>query len=329
MANKLDFPVVISRKTVGVSERGFGTILILDNKAEKAWEIIDEAKASSLSGAIGKIAQRIYMQKPAPFEVAVFGKTGTAKEALTAVLDEHGGDFFWLVCTDNTTESIKALSELAQVNNKIYAVTVNTVVNAKAVKAIESDNTFIMFHDDVDSYVAEALTVVMSHNVGGRTAKFKKIQGVREASISATDEADLLKSNIFTYRRKLGVLQTTEGKCKSGEYIDIVLGEYWIRFRMEEALQRRALVEDKIPYTDRGIAMLVAECEKVLKRAVDQGIVEAKQYKIDYVSRADAPVNDVSNRVYNGIKWVALLQGAIHTGVISGVLTYDMVNEEE
>lgn len=323
----LDFPVNITRKTVAVSERGFGTILILDTETDRKYEVLSPEGIEKLgSGKAYKLAQRLFMQKPQPQEVAIFGKKGSAEEAFKGVL-EVNSDFFFVVCTDNSAEAIKALSGQCQVNNKIYAVTVNDLEQAKALAGV-GDNTFVGFHNNPDSYLAEGLAVVMSYKIGGKTAKFKQIQGVDEAVIGLTDLKELEKKNIFTYVKKLGVLQTTEGKMLSGEYIDIVLGEYWIRFRMEERMQRLALTQDKIPYTNRGIGMLVSVAEQVLNQAVDMEIIEAGQYKVDYRKREDVPSNDVALRKYDYIVWTAMLQGAIHTGQISGVLTYDLVNKE-
>lgn len=323
----LDFPVNITRKTVAVSERGFGTILILDTETDRKFEVLSPEGIEKLgSGKAYKLAQRLFMQKPQPQEVAIFGKKGSAEEAFKGVL-EVNSDFFFVVCVDNSAEAIKALSGQCQVNNKIYAVTVNDLEQAKALAGV-GDNTFVAFHNNPDSYLAEGLAVVMSYKIGGKTAKFKQIQGVDEAVIGLTDLKELEKKNIFTYVKKLGVLQTTEGKMLSGEYIDIVLGEYWIRFRMEERMQRLAMTQDKIPYTNRGIGMLVSVAEQVLNQAVDMEIIEVGQYKVDYRKREDVPSNDVALRKYDYIVWTAMLQGAIHSGQISGVLTYDLVNKE-
>ncbi|ERT62228.1 DUF3383 family protein [Peptoniphilus sp. BV3C26] len=326
----LDFPVNIQRKTVGVSERGFGTILILDTENDYDLKYIEaeDVKDLDANSKAYKLASRLFMQKPQPQEVAIVGKKGDAVAGFKKVLEENS-DFFFVTCIDNSVETIKGISQLCQVENKVYAVTVNKIEDAKALEKEVFDNTFVMYHTDAESYAAEALTVIMSYKIGGKTAKFKTIQGVKECEISRTDLAELEKNNIFTYIEKLGVLQTTEGKMLSGEYIDVVLGEYWIRFRLEEALQRLALVEDKIPYTNKGIGMIVGETEKILSRAVDQGIVEEGQYKVDYRLRQDVPSNEVALRKYDYVVWTALLQGAIHTGQISGILTYDTVNEED
>ncbi len=326
----LDFPVNIQRKTVGVSERGFGTILILDTEKDYNLKYIDaeDVKDIDAKSKAYNLASRLFMQKPQPQEVAIVGKMGNGVEGFKKVLEENN-DFFFVTCTDNSVETIKGISELCQVENKVYAVTVNKYDDVKKLFNEVYDNTFVMYHTDPMAYAAEALTVIMSYKIGGKTAKFKTIQGVKECEITRTQLAELNKNAIFTYIEKLGVLQTTEGKMLSGEYIDVVLSEYWIRFRLEESLQRLALINDKIPYTDKGIGMLVGETEKVLSRAVDRGIVEEGQYRIDYKLRKDVPSNEVALRKYNYVLWIAMLQGAIHKGPISGILTYDIVNEEE
>lgn len=326
----LDFPVNIQRKTVGVSERGFGTILILDTEKDYDLKYIEaeDVKDLDTNSKAYKLASRLFMQKPQPQEVAIVGKQGDAVEGFKKVLEENS-DFFFVTCTDNTIATIKGISELCQVENKVYAATVNTYEEAEKLFGEVFDNTFVMYHSDPNSYAAEALTIIMSFKIGGKTAKFKTLQGVKASDVTRTQLSTLEKNNIFTYIEKLGVLQTTEGTMLSGEYIDVILGEYWIRFRLEEALQRLALVNDKIPYTDKGIGMLVGETEKTLTRAVEQGIVEEGQFRIDYKLRRDVPSNEVALRKYNYILWVAMLQGAIHKGPISGILTYDMVNDEE
>lgn len=328
----LDFPVRIERKTVGVSERGFGTILIYDTTQDLEFRYItaDSLNDLDIDSQLYKIASRLFMQTPVPQEVAIVGKLigveKTAAEGLQEVLNENS-DWFFLTCTDNDAETVVALSELIAANNKMYFVTVNDITDAEALYEEVFTNTAVYYHDDVDSYVAEGLAVIMSYNVGGKTAKFKQVVGVKNSNVTLTQLNTLHDNNLNGYVEKMGVLQTSEGKVLSGEYIDVILGELWVRFRMEEAVNRLAFTQDKIPYTDLGIGMLVGEVEKTLARAVDQGIVEEGQYKIEYLPRELVPTNDVALRKYDYIRWTAMLQGAIHQGQIFGVLTYDMVNE--
>lgn len=336
----LDFPVNITRKNVAVSERGFGTILVLTDEKEISYTLVTNESLKDFEDApkAHALLTRLYMQKLKPQNVVVVGTTeGTLDAKLSSLIEEGTSDFFFVTSTVNDMEAVKKISEICHVNSKVYGVTVSDIEVAKTLgeevaKTLGEevfDNTYVYYHPEEDAYLAEAMAVIMSFDIGGKTAKFKQVQGVKAVAISNTDLQALHKANVQTYVEKLGVLQTSEGKMLSGEYIDVVLGEYWVRFRLEEALQSLAVTEKKIPYTDRGIAMLVGETEKVLARAVDQGIVEAGQYRIDYRKRKDVPVDDVALRKYDYIVWTAMLQGAIHQGQISGVVTYEMVNKED
>lgn len=327
---KLDFPVNIQRKTVAVSERGFGTILVVDNTQDIEFKLVDYNYTSELdpSTKLYRILNRLFQQKPQPEQVAVYGEANAdTAEVVRNLLKSGRTDWFWLVTVDNSVATIKELSEIAQTYSKIYAVTVNKYEDAQALFGEMFENTFVDFHSDERAYSAEATAVIMSHKIGGKTAKFKQIQGVRRCDVSDTQIYDLHRNGINTYVEKLGVLQRSEGHVLSGEYLDVVLGEYWIRFRMEERLMRLAIVNDKIPYTNIGIGMMVGEVAGVLDEAIIQGIVTPGQYRVDYRRREDVHPNEVALRKYDHIVWTAQLQGAIHQGQISGILTYDMVNE--
>lgn len=326
---KIDFNVNISKLTKGVTQRGFGTILILDTTKEHPYTLYNGiegvAEDFDVEAETYKIASRIFGQNPAPQELAIAGTVSEEPATLVTFLNTvvaNNSDWFFLTCSDNSDDVVKALSNWIDTQNKMYFATVQ---NLEIFEELESENTALMYHDDINAYVAEGLaSYLATATVGGVTAKFKTINGVKAANISPTELDELHKNNGFSYVRKMGVLQTTEGMTTSGEYIDVVMGSYFIKFRMEEEAMLLAVNSPKIPYTNEGIGMLVTVAESVLKQATTQGIVleedEVGQYEINYIKREDVAKNDVANRVYDGITWVATLAGAIHDGTINGSL---------
>ena len=82
-----------------------------------------------------------------------------------------------------------------------------------------------------------------------------------------------------------------------------------------------AVNNEKIPYSNTGIAMLVGVVDSVLKRATNQGIILEEDgkgvYEISYIPREGMPKNKIANREYDGIKATATIAGAIHTGTIT------------
>lgn len=244
---------------------------------------------------------------------------------LNQIRDKYTDPFF-LVCTDNSDDTIKRLSNWIDTQEMMYFVTSQ---NLSAPKLVRSENTVIMYHDDINSYVAEGLaSYLATAKVGGVTAKFKEVKGVQEAKITTSQLSELHKANGFTYIEKMGLLQTTEGKTTSGEYIDVVMGAYWIQFKMEEGLAYLAANSEKIGFDNKGISQMVAVCNNVLKRAAfEQDIIltdkdDNAKYEVSFVPREQTDPNDVANRNYTGIKWTAKLAGAIHKAVVSGILEY-------
>lgn len=235
-------------------------------------------------------------------------------------------EFFFLTCTDNSEDTIKRLSNFIDTQEKMYFVTTQSL---QAPKIVRSENTVIMYHDDVNAYVAEGLaSYLTTAKVGGVTAKFKEIKGVLEANITSVQLSNLHNANGFTYIEKMGLLQTTEGKTTSGEYIDVVMGALWIQFKMEEGLAYLAANTPKIGFDNKGISKMVSVCNDVLRRAAfEQDIILVDKdgnakFSIEYVPRELTDPNDVANRNYTGIKWTAKLAGAIHKATVSGTLEY-------
>ena len=274
-------------------------------------------------------------------ELPVVETSGTGKASIqntTPAVEEKGmiplltkaanqeESFFYLVTTTNTNADIMAISEWIDTQEKMYFVTSQSILSAKLIR---SEQTVVMYHNDENAYAAEGLvSYLATAKAGGVTAKFKEIKGVESASITKENLDILHKNNGFTYLNNKGVLQTTEGKTTSGEYIDVVIGSFWIQFQMEAAMAKLAAENGKIGYDNAGIALIVSTCKSVLNKAANEQDIILRDkdgkpvFAVDYVSREDSDKNEVANRRYNGVSWHATLAGAIHGGEISGVLEY-------
>ena len=333
---KPDFIVNISKLTTAVTQRGFGLPLILGTSKDQPYTLFDSisgvAEAFNIQSKEYQMAQRIFGQNPAPPQIAMFSIEVQAGDDLAELLLETvneiveiNNDWYYLTCTENSDEVVKALGGWTETQIKTYWTTTQ---NLTLVNSLEYENTIIMYHEDDNALVAEGLVSTASTNdPGSITFKFKTVQGVLSSDIRSTDLTELHRNNGFSYIRKMGVLQTTEGTVTNGEYIDIVMAAHWVKSRMEEEATSLAINSKKIPYDSRGIAMLVSVVDSVIKRAGQQGIVKVDDdgnyvYTIEALRRDEVSTNDVANRVYNGLSWTIELAGAIHTGTIQGVFTY-------
>jgi uncharacterized protein YunC (DUF1805 family) len=333
--SKPDFVVNISKLTRAITQRGFGLPLILGTSCDHPYTLyngINEvAEDFSVTSKEYLIAQRIFGQNPAPQQVAVFSiepqsDDNLAELLLTTVNEivEINNDWYFLTCTENSREVVEALAGWIETQIKTYWLTTQDL---SLVNRLEYENTIVMYHEDERAYVAEGLVATAATNdPGSLTFKFKGVQGVRGSEIRATDLTELHKNNGFSYIRKMGVLQTTEGMATNGEYIDIVMAAHFIKVRMEEEAALLAVNTKKINFDKRGIAMLVSVVDKVLHIAGRMGIIRMDDndnyvYRINYLRREDVSGNDVANRVYNGIDWEIEIAGAIHSGKINGRFT--------
>lgn len=325
-----DFKVNIETLTAPITRQEFGRILIVGDSADKDYMEFSTLADLELEYADTTdeyaIATVLFNQRPKPTKVAVVAKNtlvhGDINDLLTPIKNEG---WFGVVCTINNADMIAALTTFAENNDKMYAVTTE---NLASVDTQNSDNAIIGYHNDIacENFVVEALLQhLLVREVGGTTGKARRLEGIEPAEITSGDLETLTNNNGFTYIVKTGIAQTTEGTTSSGEYIDVVLGRYFIEFRIEEGLARLLVNTPKIPYSNEGISQMVSVVRNVLNQSTEQGIILVDDdgngvFEITFVPREKTDTNDIANRVYNGISFTATLAGGIHSGTISGEL---------
>lgn len=331
-----DFVVNITKQTKAISQKGFGLPLILGTSKESPYkeytEIEEVNKDFGADSKEYKIAAKIFSQTPSPQMVAIYSavyneETGEPKDLVTALntLIETNNDWYFLTCTNNSNDIVQELAKWTDTQMKVFFVTSQ---NLGLPALMENENTAIYYHDDEEDFIAEGLVAIGAVNdPGSITFKFKTVNGSKAANINITELNQLHKDNGNSYIRKMGVLQTTEGKMTNGEYIDIVMGVHWLQSKMEEELMYLAVNNKKIPYSNEGISMIVGVITSVLQRGADMGIIlkdenDKAVYDIKVLKREEVPQNDVANRVYKGITWNAKLEGAIHLSNINGTVVY-------
>ncbi len=328
MSRLNDFKSSIKLSTAVEVRQEFGGILLFETDTDHPYTTYKDLPAVLEDFAnttdTYKMAARIFNQELSPSGISIVGDATATPAEITAKLDTLiNKNWYGLVCTDNATATITALDEWVDDQEKVYAVTTQTLSD---IGTMTSKRTFIGFHDSADAYLMEGLlSYMLTHDIGSATAKFKKVLGVTEATITDAQLATLRADYGVTYIEEMGNLETTGSQTASGEYFDVVLSEDWINYNMEKEMHDLAVKTQKIGYSGDGIASLVGVATNVLNKAALQGIIlienNVPQFMITYVNRADVPQADRAERKYNGIRWVAYLAGAIEgADPISGEL---------
>ena len=325
MGFKKDFNVNITRLTTAVAQRGFGKILILSNDKDLAYkeytDISGVAPDFASTTKTYKIAEALFSQKVE--KIAIFGKLTTTPADLVTALNTliiTQNSWFGLACTLNTDPAIAALATWTDTQEKVYAVTSQN----KAIKNA-SNKTMIAYHPT--EYIMEkSLAYMLVQEIGGTDLDGKAISGITASLINATEYATFKTNNINVAVEKFGNVVIDGGDMAGGEKIDVILGEFWIKIRMEEDLAQLKLNSPKIPYTNAGVALLVDVASNRLKLAARQGIVAfddagIPEFTITYLPVEEVPQADRANRKYDYVRWEARLAGAIRQGTIYGVLS--------
>lgn len=334
------FTVNVNNLAKPMSEESLGRILVMDNEYDLDYATLFETKdlpeIVSKESRLYKLVDKLFTCSKKLEEIVVVGDSTMLDENdlaanLELLIEEQKSDWFFLTSTMNDNATIKKISAFVDKNDRVYFVTTQDL---SIIETIVGENTAIGFHDDETDFLAEGLAVNMSVALPGSiTAKFEQIRGSEPANITLSELKSIHRNNGFSYIRNKGIDYVSEGKMADGNYIDLVLGSYFIKFKLEEALFMLAINNGKIGYDDKGIGMMTAATETALKTATNQGIILEENgqgvYEITALRRNQVSKVDVSNRRYNGLSARATVAGAIHDGEVNINLVTEVVKSNE
>lgn len=184
--------------------------------------------------------------------------------------------------------------------------------------------TFLLYHQDADSDYPECAWFgrCLPLEPGSETWKFKQLANISFSNLSTTQQINAASKSCNTYQFVGGVDITQEGVVSSGEFIDIIRGVDWLTARIQEFVFFVLVNNNKVPYTDTGIAMIEAEVRRALELGVSNNFLASDpQYTITVPRAAAVSPTDKANRILRNVNFQATLAGAIHFVEIRGVVT--------
>lgn len=322
----LDVKVTIDLlKAVG--KLGFGYPLILEEnataeKAYKEYSDINEvlAEGYEATSTVYKAVQLMLMQEHKPSTFAICSTTGTADAWLrneSNVVKEwrqliviNGGD------TATDVKTIAGVVETA-IDEKMYFANVDLpedISTATAIEGIDSFGRTVLFYytatEDYPVPVAALVGEIGGLEPGSYTVNNLVLNGLVPYDLSDLDIKAIHNLGGITFILAAGDGVCSEGKVASGEFIDIVDGNDYIKQQLEYQTQKVFNNNLKVPYTNVGIAMLESAAIGVMQDAQNKGIVD--EYTVTYALREDVSVADRAARNYFGGNISYAMQGAIH-----------------
>lgn len=256
---------------------------------------------------------------------------GSAVESYTDAIDnirEFDDAWYFLLSDTRTKADIEEIAEAVQAMRKIYigksedaaVITSATDDVASELKAANYTRTALMSSQITDHQLDCGITGLMATKTpGSATWAYKQLEGITADEYSASERLYALGKNANIYTQQAGINITEQGRTAQGEWIDTMVGIDAMQARMEEELFGSLARIDKIPFTDRGIGIVVGIVGAVLNYHVGTGFVESFTVSAPLASEVSA--NDKAARLLPDVHFSATLQGAIHFIEVRGTVS--------
>lgn len=256
---------------------------------------------------------------------------GIATDLAAIALEDN--DWYCLLTNFNSNAMVLAADTWIQTQKKIYVFDVNesdaittSAGNSDTLDDIEVLNrarTAGTYHPSpADMNSAAWAGKVLPLDPGSATWKFKILSGVAAVSLTATHRTNLIARSANFYQTVAGIDIMAEGTTADGDFIDVQRGLDWLEDDMSKGVFGALASAAKIPFTDPGIAVIQAEMEASLQRAVARGILAVDPAPAVTVPKAaDVSSADKTSRTLPDMKFSGTLAGAIHKVTITGVVS--------
>lgn len=191
-----------------------------------------------------------------------------------------------------------------------------------------NSRTIPYYHPDKPGEEMDAAIIgdAASLTVGSITWKFRKnLVGITPIDISADELKALHAAGANAYVLKAGIPQTSEGITATGDYIDFLHGQDWVKANIESSLQQMLSDNDKVPSNDTGISMAVSVMTSVLTEAATNGIVDKDsngnaEFTVTSKPMNEIPEEDRKKRIYSGLGFKYYPEGAFHEIEVTGTV---------
>jgi len=261
---------------------------------------------------------------------------GTIEDADTALaaIKLADNDWYGVAFVSRVQAQVQKVADWAESNTKLF---ITASADANIVNQdLSTDTTTIAKYLYSAAYVRSAciynalaattyadaawLGRCLPLDAGSITWAFKTLTGITADSLTATQRTNATNKYCNVYETVAGVSITQMGTTGGNEYIDITRGIDWLQATMQEDIYTRLVQQDKIPFTDKGIASIEALVRKALESGIDRNFI-ASITSITTPAVADVSAADKAARLLGDVEFVAVLAGAIHEIQVSGVVT--------
>lgn len=270
-----------------------------------------------------------------------------AEESWTDALAAANGEnssFYGLLITSREDADILEVADWVEANKKLFfAGTASTgAIDPASTTDILAQLRDGNYFRTAGWYHAAAVTdfldgAMMSRGFtrvpGSETYANQRLGGVTVDRLSETQAQAVLNKNGNTFEPFRNLSITQGGKVAAGEWIDVIRFRDWL----EEQIKVNVfglLVDNRVPYTTKGIGSIKSKIQESLDRGVRVGGIAPEEvdeegdvipsYRITVPQYAQVSFNDKANRTLKEVSFTARLSGAIHLTSVAGTLSYEL-----
>lgn len=283
-----------------------------------------------VDSAVAKKAASYFSQESPSDRIAVLSyPSGKLPDALKAFWFNN---WVFSIFDVKSLEDAKAVSNIYEANRDHFLV-IETDTPSDFVPFVGQDFTIETVSEHKDDIDSALLGKVANKQVGTQNWKFKQLKDVTpdDLDVAALDEINRLHAIAYTTVGGINsaLPETTAGTTASGEYIDSLHGDLWIKTNIENRIETLLQTNDKIPYDQHGIDLISSQVNMVLAQAVSFGIIKIDDktgngiYTVTTSPRSEQSQKDLSDRHYGGISYEYQRSGAIDTVTVKGTIDAD------
>lgn len=181
----------------------------------------------------------------------------------------------------------------------------------------------------------------LTKDPGATVFALKNLPSIKVSQFSDTEKGYLIDKNVNTYQQYssdtylfgVGTTLKASGRVVSGEWIDVIRDRDWLIDDIQKSIVSIMIRNDKIPYTNAGIALLANTLRARLQNAQTQGVIAPDTlnslnetvpgFTITYPNAADVDADTKATRILY-LSFSGLLAGAIQLVKITGSLSYSV-----
>jgi hypothetical protein len=263
----------------------------------------------------------------------VYTTTESLTDALNAVMLENN-DWYGLTAYTHTKADQLEIAAFAQSARKFYKTSdedtniinqsesADTTSAAKAFKTNGYDRAGFIYGGNADTQFPEAayLGVMFGYEAGSATMEFKKLSGVTVDNLTATQITNAKAKNTAVFIPRGGQNTIHSPTMGDGSFDDLIRDLDFAASDIQVSVYSALINSPKIPFTERGFAILEGAIRTSVLRSMNLGIFSddvGRSPVITMPKVTDISANDRALRKVTGIKVSAYMAGAIHEVVIN------------